>query len=268
MLIISSRQNQKIKEIRKLINKSKKERIFLLEGTKIIKEALDLDYEFIYLVISSDYIEKNKAMISLLEKKGLSFIPVTSDVLSYLSKLETQPGILGLIREKKYHEDINRGNIFLLIDELQDPGNLGTIFRIAQGFSVDTIYLSKNSVSPFNPKVIRASMGAVLRIKFFDEIDTRKKIQEFRDSGIKIYGTDPHKGKNLNEIKFDFPLVLIVGNESRGISDEIKKFTHENIRIPIEKKLDSLNVAVATGIILYEIKNKLIRRNDEQTGYY
>jgi len=261
--VISSKQNQKIKEIRKLIRKSKRERIFLLEGTKIIKEALDSNYSFIYLVVSLDYIKKNEKMMSLIEEKRISYLVVTPEVLSSISELDTPAGILGLVKTKHYRENFRDKDIFLLIEDLQDPGNLGTIFRLAQGFGVSAIYLSENSVSPFNPKVIRASMGAVLRVKFFDETNLIKKINEFQSLGIKTYGTNPHKGKNINEIKFDLPLGLIIGNESRGISPEIMNLVDENIRIPLEKDLDSLNAAVATGIILYEIKNRFLRRENE-----
>jgi len=257
--IISSRQNQKIKEIRKLIRKNKKERIFLLEGSKIIKEALDLNYNFIYLVVTLDYLKKNEKMMLLIEEKKIPYFIVTPEVLLSITELDTPPGILGLVKIKQYRENFGNRNIFLLIEDLQDPGNLGTIFRLAQGFGVNAIYLSENSVSPFNPKVIRASMGAVLHVKFFDETNIIRKIKEFRKLGIKIYGTNPHKGKNINEMKFNLPLGLVIGNESRGISPEIINLVNENIKIPLEKNLDSLNVAVATGIILYEIKNKSLR---------
>jgi|Deesub1362B_J571_1020462.scaffolds.fasta_scaffold00297_26 TrmH family RNA methyltransferase len=258
-IVISSKQNQKIKEIRNLIKRAKKERIFLLEGTKLIKEALDSNYNFIYLVISSTYAKKNKKMFTVLEKKKISYFMVTPKVLSSLSDLDTPPGILGVVKAREYRENFSTKDIFLLLENLQDPGNLGTIFRLAQGFEISGIYLSENSASPFNPKVVRASMGAVLHIKFFDQINFERKISELHNSGIKIYATNPHQGKNINEIKFNFPMALIIGSESKGISLKILNLADEHIRIPIEKNLDSLNVAVATGIILYVIKNKILK---------
>ncbi|MFQ6083771.1 MAG: TrmH family RNA methyltransferase [Candidatus Aminicenantia bacterium] len=255
--VISSRENRTIKRIKNLIRKKKEKRIFLLEGIKIIEEAIASGYNFIYLVISSAFAEKNKKTVSWLKEKNFPCQLVSPKIFSFLSELTTPPGILGLAQVKEYTEIINPDSVFLLIDDLQDPGNLGTIFRLGQGFGVSAIYLSSNSVSPFNSKVIRASMGSVLQVRFFDRINLEEKINQLKQKNVTIYAANPSSGKNIEQVKFMLPLAIVLGNESMGISNKVDSLVHQRMRIPLRNKLDSINVSSAAAIILYQINQQI-----------
>ena len=139
-----------------------------------------------------------------------------------------------------------------MLDRIQDPGNLGTIIRTADAFGVDGILISEGSVDGYNPKVVRATMGSIFRVNILHIKKSLNILEELKNRGIKIYSTSL-QGKNyIQEINFKIPSLLIIGNESKGVSDELLNMAHSLIKIPMVGKAESLNAAVASSIIMYE----------------
>ena len=149
-------------------------------------------------------------------------------------------------------EQKREGDRYLLLDGIQDPGNLGTIIRTSLGFNITTIILSDTCVNLYNEKVIMASEGAIFKINIIKE-DLISTIKDLKQEGFYIYGTDVTSGTNLHDVKQQNKYALVMGSEGTGVSLNVKRLTDSNIYIKTNEKLESLNVAVATGIILYEL---------------
>ena len=194
----------------------------------MLEEALILeDYDYLY---------SNKNYVSL-------------NVMKYISELDSVPKIIGICKKMNEKE---LGNKILVLDEIQDPGNLGTIIRSGVAFNVDTIVLSKNSVDVYNPKVIRATQGMIFNINIIIR-DLESFIPELKNNGYKIYGTRVDNGKNIKNIEKIEKTCIIMGNEGNGVSKSILDMCDEYIYIDMNASCESLNVAVATSIILYEL---------------
>ena len=144
------------------------------------------------------------------------------------------------------------GDRYLLLDGIQDPGNLGTIIRTSLGFNITTIILSDTCVNLYNEKVIMASEGAIFKINII-KYNLISIIKDLKQEGFYIYGTDVTNGINLHDVKQQNKYALVMGSEGTGVSLDVKRLTDSNIYIKTNEKLESLNVAVATGIILYEL---------------
>ena len=169
-----------------------------------------------------------------------------------LTELDTPNKIIGIVKE---NTPLPIGNKILILDNIQDPGNLGTIIRSSVAFDIDTIVLSPNTVDIYNPKVIRSTQGMI----FYTNIITLKLkefIDELKTKNYTIFGTNVRNGKNIKEITLPEKFALVLGNEGQGVSKEIESLCDDNIYIKMSSKCESLNVSVATSILLYEVYNK------------
>ena len=238
--MITSLDNKKIKEVVKLRQKKYRDLVgkFVVETENLVREA---------------YNEGLLESVFLLDRYNLGldidFEYVTDKVMKKISTLDNCY-VLGICRKKENKSLI--GNKFLLLDDIQDPGNLGTIIRTSLGFNIDTIILSNATVDLYNEKVIRATEGAIFKINIIRD-DLKEVILKLKDKNIKVYGTDVRKGKDLRKINKSNSYALVMGNEGNGVSPDILDLVDENINILVNSKLESLNVGVATGIILYEL---------------
>ena len=234
--MITSTTNNKIVEVSKLNNKKyrKEYGLFLVEGEHLVEEA----YKNNLL----------KEVYSLYETNYPNNYVVTENVMRKISNLDSIPNIVGVVKKI---EEKEIGNKLLILDNIQDPGNLGTIIRSSVAFSIDTIVLSNDTVDVYNPKVIRATEGMLFNINIItrDLIPFIKSIK----NEYKIYGTNVVNGKELKSIEKIEKYAIIMGNEGKGLKEEIQDLCDENIYIKMNKKCESLNVGVATSIILYEL---------------
>ncbi len=239
-MIITSVNNNYIKEINKL--KEKKYRdltgTFIVEGEDIVNEAI-----------------KNNLVKEIILLEGKSFptdkkvITVSYQVMKKLSSMDSPSSLLAVTYKKK---SLPIGNKILVLEDIQDPGNLGTIIRSSLAFEIDTLVLSPKTVDLYNPKVIRATKGAIFSLN----IITRELvpfIQELKENNYKIYGTKVDRGVNIKDIAIPSKFALIMGNEGQGMSDSLSSLTDSNIYIKTTSQVESLNVAVATSILLYEV---------------
>ena len=237
--MITSIDNDKIKEIAKLKDKKyrKNSGLFLIEGDHLIREAYQ-----------NGYLEK---IIKLEETKidlDVETIIVSTKVLKHLSFLET-PTIIGVCRKKN---DQIKGDRILILDNIQDPGNLGTIIRSSVAFNVDTVVLSDDSVDLYNEKVVRATQGLLFNVNIvrsnLDEL-----VKNLKEKNYKIYATKVNGGKSLKSVERCKKFAIIMGNEGSGVKKSLLDICDEYLYIDMNKKCESLNVGVATSIILYEL---------------
>lgn len=238
-MIYTSINNPKIKELSKLKIKKQRDKLglFLVEGAHLVKEAYESGYlKELLLLENSEF--KLDVLINY----------VTENVLKYLTDVETPAGIIGVCEIKQMNL---QGNKLLLLDGIQDPGNLGTIIRSSVAFNVDTIIINDKCADPYSNKVVRASQGMLFKTNIVKE-DLNKFIKDIKGK-IPIYGTKVTNGKNVKNLEKISKFAIIMGNEGQGVSQELLDLCDEYLYIPMNKKCESLNVGVATSIILYEL---------------
>lgn len=243
-MIITSLENEKIKNLVKLKDRKyrKKENKFLIETEHLVNEALKENIVEELIINKDEQVNINT---------NVPTIYVSKEIINRLSEMESPSNIMAVC---KIPNKTLIGTRILMLDEIQDPGNLGTIIRSAKAFNIDTIILSPNTVDMYNSKVIRSTQGMLFHTNIIvEELD--KMIDILKEKGIKIYGTKVDNGRDVctlnNEEKSSF--CLIMGNEGNGVSKEILEKCDDFIYISMNKDVESLNVGVATSILLYEL---------------
>ena len=239
-MIYTSLNNEKIKEIKKLNIKKYREieNLFIVEGEHLVLEAYKKG------VLKTLIVEENTSF-----NLDVETMIVTREVIKHITELETPQNIIGICN-KLTEEKI--GNKVLVLDDIQDPGNLGAIIRSAVAFNIDTIVISNNTVDLYNSKVVRASQGMLFNINIIRK-DIKEIILNLKKENYKILATRVTSGKSLKSIVKTNKFAIIMGNEGNGVSKDILDISDEYLYIDINKNCESLNVAVATSIILYEL---------------
>ncbi len=235
--MITSVNNNKIKEICKLKDKKYRKEVglFLVEGLHLVEEAYKRNLLCeVYSLYETSY--SNSTIVSLNVMKKLSF-------------LKTPPSIIGVC---KFIKEREIGNKILILDNIQDPGNLGTIIRSSVAFGVDTLVLSKDTVDIYNPKVIRATQGMLFNINIIT-CDLVNFINDLKSKNYKVYSTNVEDGIEVKNLVICEKYAIIMGNEGNGVSKKLQDISDGNIYIKMNPSCESLNVGVATSIILYEL---------------
>jgi TrmH family RNA methyltransferase len=178
---------------------------------------------------------------------------VSKEVLKKLSSVESPSKVMAVVNKRKVEEKY--GEKILILDRIQDPGNLGTIIRSAVAFNINTIVCSPDTVDFYNPKVVRASQGMMFHVPIMVR-NTRNFIKELKDNDYKIVGTKVTNGKDVRTASIYSHFALVIGNEGQGISQEIDELCDEYLYIKMNENCESLNASVAASILLYEINNK------------
>ena len=240
VMLYTSIDNKKIKDIKKLNSKKYRDKtnLFLVEGEHLVLEAYKKGY------LKELFLESDTIFPLNVETNYL-----TNNVINYISELETPQNVIGICNKLKKNEI---GNRILILEDIQDPGNLGTIIRSSVAFNIDTIVLSKNCVDLYNSKVVRASQGMLFHINIITE-DLFEFLPKLKDLNFKIYGTRVTHGKSIKSIEKNSKFAIIMGNEGNGMSDEISELCDEFVYIDMNSACESLNVGVAASIILYEL---------------
>ncbi len=254
--MISSVSNAQIKEIQKLqksVRERRKKNLFVVEGEKLAEEAA-VHGQLEKLYLSETALQRESGRLQRLVAKQ-EYEVVSDAVFSALSETVTPQGVLGLVRIPFYPLDFvlskaERG--VLLLDNLRDPGNLGTIVRTAEGAGMAGVVLSRESVDLFNPKTVRATMGAVFRVPFFYAEDFIAVIEDLKEAGVPVYGTMMQGSVLYHQADFTKGAGIVIGNEANGISESVAKALSGTVRIPMEGELESLNAAVSAAILMYE----------------
>jgi TrmH family RNA methyltransferase len=249
---LQSPQNPLIKEAINIKEKRSRYRheAFLIEGQHLIESALDTGAELKQVFFTEGF--KDKALLRRLAEKGVNMIEVTDRILLKLSDTETPQGILAIASYKPLElDDIEIKGIAVVCDGIQDPGNLGTIIRTADATGSDAVILLPGTCDAFMPKALRASAGSIFNIPVIYE--KREKISgHLRKKGVKICAMTPDAKESVFDVDLSPPIAFVFGNESRGISPELKKASDIRLKIPITGRAESLNVASSAAVCLYE----------------
>ena len=250
--MITSANNKRIKDIQKLKeNKNiKKYGRYLIEGKHLVEEALDA--KVVEEIIVSESFEEYNIVDSF---EG-ELIKVTDSVLKSMSDTITSQGIIAVCRTVKKELDINNYSKVLILDKIQDPGNLGTIIRTADAFNFDCIILGKGTTSLYGQKVIRSTQGSNFHIDCFDNIDLVELIDEMHE--FNIFATSLKADKYIEQLdNITGKVAVVFGNEGAGVSEEILSKVNNLLKISMPGRAESLNVSIAAGIVMHYISTKL-----------
>lgn len=257
MVSISSKNNSKIKDLIKLRNNSKfrnDKSLFYVEGERILKDTKSSIIRELYIKKSKlDYFSKflkkcNKADIFI----------VDDDIYDKITDTVNSQGMIAVVNYDILHElddtFLEKVSLCIILDGINDPGNIGTIFRVAESSNVDLIILINNSCSIYNPKVIRASMSSIFRDKIYVADNVDEIYDKLNNNGFMIYATSLSEKANMyTDINYTDKIAIVFGNEANGVSQASVNRSHSLIKIPMKGKIESLNVSISTSIILYEI---------------
>jgi RNA methyltransferase, TrmH family len=243
---ITSVKNQQIKEWKKLYTKKERDKssLFLVEGYHLVEEALK--EKFIEHLI----VHENTDIPHAWDYGDIPVTVVTDEVMKVLSDTEAPQGIMAVCHTQKHEFSSLRGRKFLLIDSVQDPGNIGTMIRTADAAGMDAVILGEGCADPYNPKVVRSTQGSLFHMPILKE-----PLEEFMNKiNIPIYGTALEGGVPYQQVESSNEFALLVGNEGKGVSKELLSKTTKNLYIPIYGKSESLNVGIAAGILMYYLR--------------
>ncbi len=236
--------NKKIKEIRALCERSsarRKSGLFVVEGERICSEIPEDRIEAIY--VSESYKENHPDIRADHVLKD--------EMFSKLSDTKHPQGILAVVRQKEYKiDDIADGELYLILETIQDPGNLGTIIRTAEAAGVTGIIMNKECADIYSPKVARSTMGAIFRVPYIYAEDLPNMIKVMKERNITIYAAHL-EGEDVSGKKPDKKRAFMIGNEGNGLSHEMASLSDKRIRIPMAGKAESLNAAVSAAVLMY-----------------
>lgn len=243
-MLITSLNNEHIKELCKLNQKKYRDEsdLFLIETKHLVLEAYKEG------IVKELILEQNE-MFPL----DVPTTYVTKQILKKLTNTDNPSNVMAVVEKIKEKDDI--GEKILILDHIQDPGNLGTIIRSAVAFNIDTIVLSKDTVDLYNPKVVRSNQGMMFHINIISR-DPIKFINGLKKKDYKIIGTKVTNGKDVKDARIYSHFALVIGNEGQGISNDIDNLCDEYLYIKMNENCESLNAGVAASILLYEINNK------------
>lgn len=254
---ITSRDNPIIKSAARLKQKKyrSRENLFLLEGKKLVQEALNLLCEVNTLFIDMHRMGEYEDITN--QGGCRDCYQVSSEVMAVLSDTETPQGIVAVLPVPDYDLQAlsRKAGSMVYLDRLSDPGNLGTIIRTGWAFGAAAILLSPDCVDPYNPKVVRASMGGVLSIPILENI-TVQHLMDLKKRGFEVLCTTLQAAHSIYDKDLAGKKVFVIGNESQGVSQEVLETADISLKIPMRPGIDSLNAAVACGIILSEVWRK------------
>lgn len=251
--MITSNSNVQIKKLIKLQKSSKlrkEQNAFVIEGKKMFQEAKMLGIVEKVYVSETFYKEKEKYL------EDIEYEILTDNLLKEISDTMTPQGVLAIVRKSEYHlKDLfsMKKGAFLFLEDVRDPGNVGTMIRTAEGAGIKGIILSKESVDVYNPKVVRSTMGSLFRMPLVYVEDFQNVLIQAKDSGVRLFATDLQGKNNYDQEEYIGKCGIIIGNEANGISFGTKKNADIFVKIPMMGKVESLNASVAAALMMYEV---------------
>lgn len=286
--MITSTSNQRMKEIIQLQKKGRARNqagVFIVEGIRMVREVPV--ERLVQLYVTEAFYEKHKEELTKKDGRTMRAELVASDVFAHISDTKTPQGVLAVVRQRQYTEEEILGTVpaeesvcgktlcggdgrmtekdgagvigaplILALDNLQDPGNLGTIFRTAEAAGVTGIVLSRDCVDIYNPKTIRSTMGAIFRMPFLYADDLQESIAKMKAAGIHVYAAHLHGKRFYDEEDYCGGTAFLIGNEGNGLRQEIADCADTWIRIPMEGQAESLNAAVAAAVLMFEVSRQ------------
>lgn len=248
--VITSTSNQKIKNISKCLKNAKerkKQDVFLVEGLRMFGEIPQNQH--IETFATEAFFQKHRDLF-----QDISYELVSEHVLDTITDTKTPQGVISLVRRFHYNmEDITTGKapLIMALENLQDPGNLGTILRTGEGAGVTGVLMSKDTVDIYNPKVVRSTMGSIFRIPFLYVENLTQTIKDLGEQNFCTYSAHL-QGKSFYDFDYTKPTIFCIGNEGNGLTDSLSAATNYKIKIPMSGKVESLNAATASTVLMYE----------------
>lgn len=264
IISISSKDNEKVKLTKSLL-KSKnrlKESKFIIEGFRILNQAIDCNADLQYVFINENFENKQEhcEFLKVLDNKNIKIYKTTNKIFNEFIDTESTQGIVGVVGIKKNNiEDIldKDCKFVLILDRIQDPGNMGTIIRTADAAGVDAIINLKGCVDIYNSKVTRSTMGSIFDMKIIN-MTQDEALKELKDRKFDIVSSYLNTNNFYDTVKYNHKTALVIGNEANGVNDELIEKSDVLVKIPIYGKAESLNAAISSAILMYEIKKSMI----------
>ena len=261
MQVISSKDNEIVKSIRKLKEKKYRdiENCYVIEGIKLIKEAINENAKIKEIVVCEECINSGEIdKDTLYEIAKYNVIYVTEKVFNAITDVKTPQGILEVIEKKALNKQIDYSqDIIIALDGVQDPGNMGTILRTVDSANLNQIIVSKDSADCYNPKVVRSTMGAIFRVNIIEVDNLKETLEAVKKNKFKVMVTALDTNESIYSVDYNNK-VIVIGNEANGVSKEVQAIADEKVKIPMLGKTESLNASVATGIMIYEYVRRRI----------
>lgn len=260
---ITSKDNEFVKHVKKLKDKKYRDlnNEYIIEGIKLVKEAIQEKAKIKQIIICEEC--ENTEIIPkelTYEIAKYDCIYVTKQVFNSITEVKNPQGILAVVSKENTEKEIDYSqDIIVALDDLQDPGNLGTILRTVDSIGLTQILVSKGTADCFNPKVVRSTMGAIFRVKIIECEDLKATLKEMKKHHFKVMVTSLQTDNSIYDVDYN-KTVIVVGNEANGVEKEIQDMADEKVKIPMLGKTESLNASVATGIVLYEYVRQKLRK--------
>lgn len=255
--MITSVSNVKVKNIIQLRNKSKSRRdadAFVIEGVRMFSELPS--EAIIEAYMTQGFYEKYRGAAFL---SGIKYELVSEQVFAKMSDTVTPQGIIAIVKMKHYDlsDVLSRGDgLYLMLEDIQDPGNLGTLIRTAEAAGVSGVIMSKGTVDIYNPKVTRSTMGAIMRVPFVYVPDITQTIRDMKKSGIKVYAAALGDDTEYTDVNYTGSVAVVIGNEGNGLSGLAISSSTGTVKIPMSGQIESLNAAISAAVILYEARRQ------------
>ncbi|MBF0979291.1 MAG: RNA methyltransferase [Clostridiales bacterium] len=253
-MIITSKDNEIIKNIKKLKEKKYRLDSYIVEGIKMVKEAISENQEIALIAIREDF------KIDF-DTKKIKIVTISNKIFNDISDVKTPQGILAVIKKNQNNQIETNSDYILALDSLQDPGNMGTIIRTADSANINQIIINKTTVDPYSPKVIRSTMGAIYRTNIIEVEDLKATLKEMKLKGFQIITTDLKATQSIYDINYNNKTVVVIGNEANGVSQEILQTADKKVIIPMLGKTESLNASIAASIMIYEYVRQKIQKS-------
>ena len=259
-MVITSKDNEQIKHIRKLKEKKYRDEYneYVVEGVKLIKEAI-AEKANIKTIVACDDCVKNEEIDPkvMYEIAKYNLLYAEEKVFNSISDVQNHQGLLAVMSKAEKEKIDYTEDIIVVLDDIQDPGNLGTILRTIDSAGLKQIIVSKRSGDVYNPKVVRSTMGAILRVNVIESENLVETLKELKKHKYEVVATSLETNKSIYDIDYK-KKVIVIGNEANGVSKEVLDLADKKVKIPMLGKTESLNAAVATGIVTYEyVRQKL-----------
>ena len=254
--MITSVQNPKIQWVRKLQSQARlrrQEGLFVVEGVRLVEEAVQSGWRAQLVLHTGALSERGRDLINQYASRGAVVEETTEPVLASASDTRTPQGILAVVEQPQlpFPDGLD---FILIVDQLRDPGNLGTLLRTAAAAGVQAVLLTPGTVDPFSPKVVRAAMGAHFRLPLCSpEWDS---LPDLIPQGVRVFLADPGGGQVYTRVDLTVPLALVVGGEAEGVGTRAAALAHDRVHIPMAGDVESLNAAVAAAVLLFEVKRQ------------
>lgn len=268
--MITSMANQQMKNLSALMKKAKerkKQKLFVVEGPKMCFEAPKSWVSHIYVAERFWETEETRAhLVEYLSANDMSFEQycdvVADSVFKSVADTQTPQGIMSVLHMPEYdRKDLLKGeqSHLLILESIQDPGNLGTMIRTGEGAGISGIIMNHTTVDLFNPKTIRSTMGSIYRVPFYVTEQMEECMKELQAGGMKLFAAHLKGKMSYDEPDYGGAVGFLIGNEGNGLSDELADLADTYIRIPMEGKVESLNAAISATLLMYECSRQ--RRN-------